>query len=109
MIANNNLKRNEQLATQEYSKELAEIANQRYQDGCLRIGGYLQSGKPIIKDGKQLPAGVTVCDRHGNTGVLVPADFDGDGRVNAVAGKIAFTGSPPVDIEEKPTYTRLAR
>ncbi|AUT00879.1 hypothetical protein CLI64_10990 [Nostoc sp. CENA543] len=109
MIATNNLKRNEQIATQEYSRELAEIANQRYQNGCIRVEGYLQSGKPVIKDGKQLPANAIVCDNFGNTGVLIPADFDEDGRLNAVVGKIAYTGSAPPANHEEPAYVRYVK
>lgn len=88
------------MASQQHQETQAQIARQRYERGCLRVKGYLQSGEPVWKNNRPLPAGTVVCDDHGNTGVLIPADFDRDNRLNAVVGQIAFAGNPPALVEE---------
>ncbi|MBD2457993.1 hypothetical protein H6G80_28500 [Nostoc sp. FACHB-87] len=86
-------------ASNDHAQAQAEIANQRYAAGCFMVDGLLIQGKPIYdpKTRKALARGVVVCDRYGNTGRLIPADFDKDGKLNAVVGEVAFTGNPPID------------
>lgn len=93
--------------------ELAEIANQRYDAGCEvilsldRPGHYkaLFEGTPVLDGvhaekyrknplkappGAYLPAGMTVCDAHGNTAILV-AEPNSDGVVYPVTRQMATT------------------
>ncbi|WP_144427543.1 hypothetical protein [Nostoc piscinale] len=82
----------------DHAASQARIAAERYANGCFMVSGLLTQGAPIYnpKNGRALARGVVVCDRFGNTGVLIPADFDRDGKENAVVGLPAF-GNPPAD------------
>ncbi|MBD2409492.1 hypothetical protein FACHB389_10720 [Nostoc calcicola FACHB-389] len=84
-------------ASQQHSEAEATIAEQRYSNGCYLVDGDLVQGEPVYnqKTKKALVRGTIVCDRKGNTGKLIPRDFDRDGRLNAVVGEPAFTGNPP--------------
>ncbi|MHC0068795.1 hypothetical protein ACWATR_39045 [Nostoc sp. UIC 10890] len=97
-------------ASQQHSEVEAEIAEERYSKGCYLVDGDLVQGEPVFntKTKKPLVRGTIVCDRKGNTGKLVPRDFDQDGRKNAVVGEPAFTGNVPLD-EEKPQPTQIVR
>lgn len=85
-------------------KSLGEIAKTRYENGCVillnRKRGYtnLEQGQTVVDPIRwtPLPKGTVVCDRNGNTGVLAPRDFDGDGRFTTVVAETAFTGNHDV-------------
>ena len=84
-------------AQQEALAERALIAEERYQTGCLLIQKRdqntlisLSQGMPIVdnKTGNPIPAGTTVCDFSGNTGVM--ADVGGG---KTTVQDLAFTGN----------------
>lgn len=74
----------------------AEIAEERYKKGCLKLKGALVQGKPVYRSGEALSKGTIVCDRLGNTGKLIPRDFDNDGIYSPVVGETAYTGNSEV-------------
>ena len=89
--------------SQQEAEQKAEIANSRYQNGCVPVvdrsrTSYvtLVKGRPVFdaKTSRPLPAGTFVCDGHGNTAVL--ADDDEDASTPAVAMGFAFTGDKAV-------------
>ncbi|MEP0840815.1 hypothetical protein [Coleofasciculus sp. FACHB-64] len=79
----------------------AEIANERYQTGCVLVVSKqdpttftsLSEGQPVIDSKRQtpLPTGTVVCDANGNTGKIIPGS---DGT--PVVGEMAFTGNREV-------------
>jgi len=84
--------------SQQQAQMQAEIANERYQNGCLIVVttfdptllASLAEGQPVL-DGASttpLPLGTIVCDAHGNTAKIIPG-ING----TPVAGEIAFTGN----------------
>ncbi|BAY78747.1 hypothetical protein NIES25_52240 [Nostoc linckia NIES-25] len=98
-------------ASQQHAEAEAAIAEERYKKGCYLVEGDLVQGEPIYnpKTKKALTRGITVCDRKGNTGKLVPRDFDRDGRQNAVVGEPAFTGNVPSFQEKNDRETQIVR
>ncbi|WP_414587422.1 hypothetical protein [Scytonema sp. PCC 10023] len=84
-------------ATEDFMKQQAEIAANRYKSGCVMVVAMknpnyytaLSEGQPVIDRVRRipLPAGTVVCDSNGSTGILEPA-ADGTPVVSA----IAFTG-----------------
>lgn len=89
--------------SQQEAEQKSEIANERYQKGCLPVVSDDQDYyvslielSPVVDPITQvpLPAGSVVCDAHGNTAVLV--DLDGDPNTAAVASNFAFTGQKAV-------------
>lgn len=103
-VRENNEKIQELEKTSDFVKQQAEIAEGRYEAGCLILVG--KNGKPINLEQGQivvdptrntpLPKFTVVCDANGNTGVLLPRDFDGDGRKTTVVADTAFTGNRAV-------------
>ncbi len=99
-----NLAKNYELtASQQDAESQAEIANQRYQSGCLMLsvnGKFVhlsQAARVIDPDQKTpLPKGTLICDSYGNTGRLAPRDFDGDGIYTTVITETAFTGNQEI-------------
>jgi len=83
-------------ASQQATQMNAQIAQQRYQAGCLKLRSALVQGEPVFQNGSPLPKGTIVCDRFGNTGKLVPRDFDKDGKYVPVVAETAFTGNSKV-------------
>jgi hypothetical protein len=90
-------------ASQQNAESQAEIANQRYQSGCLMLstkGQFVHLAQaitvidPLTKSA--LPKGTVLCDSFGNTGVLAPRDFDGDGVYVTVITETAFTGNQEI-------------
>jgi hypothetical protein len=85
----------------DFVKLQAEVAEERYKAGCLILADKdgrfinLQQGQTVVDPVKGTPLAkyTVVCDASGNTGVLLPRDFDGDGRKTTVAADIAFTGN----------------
>ena len=85
-------------ASQQASEGQAEIAEQRYQEGCLVVVAQsdpaaftsLTEGQPVLDRIRKtpLPLGTLVCDAYGNTGKIVP-----DSQGNPVVGELAFTGN----------------
>lgn len=92
-IANNNAELNKLNVSRQFEQEQAEIANQRYTEGCLPVVDrktrkYISINKgTLITDRlskKALTEGTVVCDAQGSTGVI---------QVDGTVDKIAFTGN----------------
>lgn len=85
-------------ASQQASEGQAEIAEQRYQKGCLAVVAQsdpsaftsLTEGQPVLDRVRKvpLPLGTLICDAYGNTGKIIP-----DSQGNPVVGELAFTGN----------------
>jgi hypothetical protein len=103
-IAENNQKVQKLESTVEFEKQQAEIAGARYEKGCLILtnsnGRFinLQQGQIVVDPTRKtpLPKYTVVCDANGNTGILLPRDFDGDGIKTTVVTETAFTGDTAV-------------
>jgi hypothetical protein len=99
-----NIAKNYELtASQQDAESQAEIANQRYQSGCLMLetnGKFVHLAQAITvidPDRKTpLPKGTLICDSYGNTGRLAPRDFDRDGIFTTVITETAFTGNQEI-------------
>ena len=86
------------LASQQSLQSRSEIAEQRYQAGCIMVVATnspdqltaLEEGQPIIDAARNRPLspGAVVCDGFGNTGVIVSNEAG-----EPVVGKMAFTGN----------------
>ncbi|MDB9369167.1 hypothetical protein PN456_09375 [Nodularia spumigena CS-586/05] len=84
-------------ASQQAAQAQAEIAEQRYRDGCVMVVAMnnpdsftsLSEGEPVIDHVRNvpLPIGTVVCDANGNTAVIIK------GENQPVTGEIAFTGN----------------
>lgn len=90
-------------ASQQDVESQAEIANQRYQSGCLMLSTnnkfvHLAQAITVIDPDRKtpLPKGTLVCDAFGNTGRLAPRDFDQDGVFVTVITETAFTGNQEI-------------
>lgn len=91
--------------TQQESERLAEIAVERYQEGCVFVfnrddlskSTTLQEGFPVLEaySDIMLPNGTPVCDVFGNTGIIADGIYRGVHREN-VTTQIAFTGDREV-------------
>jgi hypothetical protein len=102
-LARNNAKIQDLETSGEFLRQQAEIAAGRYESGCLLVTSNreyvnLVQGLTIVdsKTKKPLPKNTVVCDSNGNTGVLLPRDFDGDGKKTVVVAETAFTGDSTV-------------
>lgn len=83
-------------ASQQTAEAQAEIAEQRYEKGCVMVVAMkdpnsftsLSVGQPVIDRVRktELPVGTIVCDANGNTARIV------DSGRQPVVGEIAFTG-----------------
>jgi hypothetical protein len=99
-----NIAKNYELtASQQDAESQAEIANQRYQSGCLMLSTngkfvHLSQAATVIDPERKtpLPKGTLVCDSYGNTGRLAPRDFDRDGIFTTVITETAFTGNQEI-------------
>jgi hypothetical protein len=99
-----NIAKNYELtASQQDAESQAEIANQRYQSGCLMLSNngkfvHLAQAITVIDPDRRtpLPKGTLVCDSFGNTGRLAPRDFDRDGVYTTVITETAFTGNQEI-------------
>jgi hypothetical protein len=84
-------------ASQQSAVAQAEIANSRYQSGCVMVVAMkepksytsLSEGQPVLDRVRKtpLPVGTIVCDANGNTGKIVSVDGQ------PVVGEMAFTGN----------------
>lgn len=99
----NAVKNLELTASQQDVESQAEIAKQRYQQGCLMLSVkgkfvYLSQATTVIDPDRKtpLPRGTLVCDAFGNTGRLAPRDFDQDGTFTTVITETAFTGNQEI-------------
>ena len=102
-LARNNAKIQDMETNGEFLRQQAEIAAGRYESGCLLVANNgkkvnLIQGQTVVDavTKKPLPKNTVVCDRNGNTGVLLPRDFDGDGKKTVVVAETAFTGDSDV-------------
>ena len=87
-------------ASQQAAQAQAEIAEERYRNGCVMVVAMsdpksfttLSEGQPVIDRvrRKPLPSGTIVCDANGNTAKIVL------GVDRLVVGEIAFTGNQEV-------------
>jgi hypothetical protein len=109
----NSAKNLELTASQQDAESQAEIANQRYQSGCLmlvsngRLVHLAQAITVIDPDTrKPLPKGTLVCDSFGNSGKLAPRDFDRDGIFVTVITESAFTGNQEIVSKAKQEATK---
>lgn len=99
-----NIAKNYELtASQQDAESQAEIANQRYQSGCLMLSNngkfvHLAQAITVIDPDRRtpLPKGTLICDSYGNTGKLVARDFDRDGIFTTVIAETAFTGNQEI-------------
>ena len=89
--------------SQQEAMQKAEVAAQRYRDGCIPVVSSDQTqyvtlvkNKPVVDNASKvpLPAGSVVCDAHGNTAMLVDDDQVPD--TAAVAQAFAFTGNKAI-------------
>lgn len=84
-------------ASQQSAEAQAEIANNRYQSGCVMVVAMkdpksytsLSEGQPVLDRVRKtpLPAGTIICDANGNTGKIVLV------QGKPVVGEMAFTGN----------------
>lgn len=84
-------------ASQQSAEAQAEIANNRYQSGCVMVVAMkdpksytsLSEGQPVLDRVRKtpLPAGTIICDANGNTGKIVLVQGE------PVVGEMAFTGN----------------
>lgn len=91
--------------SQELAKNKAEIAQQRYKDGCAIVVAVnspknlatLVEGETVYDrtSKKPLPSGTIVCDANGNTGILSP-----NKNGVPVVSSVAFTGNRELAIEQ---------
>lgn len=100
-------------ASQQDAESQAEIANQRYQSGCLMLvdnGKFVHLAQAITvidPDRKTpLPKGTLICDSFGNTGKLAPRDFDQDGVFVTVITETSFTGNLEIVSKAKQEATK---
>ncbi|WOD37297.1 hypothetical protein [Nodosilinea sp. E11] len=89
--------------SQQEQAQKNEVAIARYQAGCIPVVSADQQryvslvlNLPVLDSasGQPIPVGSTVCDAHGNTGVIV--DDDSDPNTPGVTQKIAFTGDKAI-------------
>lgn len=86
--------------SQQEQAQKNEVAIARYQTGCIPVVSVdqlryvsLVLNLPVIDSASNqpIPVGSTVCDAHGNTGVIT--DDDSDPNTPGVTQKMAFTGN----------------
>ncbi|MGG6242648.1 hypothetical protein ACQ4N7_28910 [Nodosilinea sp. AN01ver1] len=84
---------------QQEQEQKNEVAIERYRDGCIPVVSVDQQryvslvlNLPVIDSASNqpIPVGSTVCDAHGNTGIIT--DDDSDTGTPGVTQKMAFTG-----------------
>jgi outer membrane murein-binding lipoprotein Lpp len=102
-ISQNNEKVQQMETNMEFLRQQAEIAAGRFESGCLLVANdgrkvNLIQGQTVVDriTKKPLPKNTVVCDSNGNTGVLLPRDFDGDGKKTVVVAETAFTGDSTI-------------
>ena len=96
-------------ASQQTSEAQAEIANDRYKNGCVMVVAMkspknytsLSEGQPVLDRVRKtpLPAGTIVCDANGNTGRIVTV------KGQPVVGEMAFTGNKTLVAQARKNFT----
>jgi hypothetical protein len=109
-IAQQNAAKDMQLqASQQAAEQQAQIANARYQNGCVMVVAMkdpksytsLSEGQPVLDRVRKtpLPAGTIVCDANGNTGKIVSINGQ------PVVGELAFTGNKDIVLSARQRST----
>ncbi|MFB8788638.1 MAG: hypothetical protein U7123_07245 [Potamolinea sp.] len=96
-------------ASQQTSEAQAEIANKRYENGCVMVVAIknpkdytsLSEGQPVLDRVQKtpLPAGTVVCDANGNTGKIVTV------KGQPVVGEMSFTGNKTLVVQARKNFT----
>lgn len=109
-ISQQNIKSEMKLrASQQTTEAQAEIANDRYNNGCVMVVAMkdpksytsLSENQPVLDRVRKtpLPPGTIVCDANGNTGKIVLIDGQ------PVVGEMAFTGNKNLVTHARKRFT----